>query len=159
MIITCDYKCENIYGIDLDELKSQGIKAIMFDLDSTIMVSKSATYSEKTRQWLETVQKEFLVAVVTNNNNPSYIEKVRAVSPFKVVADAKKPKTDAMSSLLAEYNIQPHEACMVGDRPLTDIVAGNRLGCKTILVGSINAENEGPLVQFVRWLERCTMKS
>ena len=46
---------------------------------------------------------------------------------------------------------------MVGDRPLTDILAGKRLGCKTILVGSINPKENLP-TKFVRALERSTIK-
>ena len=47
---------------------------------------------------------------------------------------------------------------MVGDRPLTDILAGKNAKMKTALVGSITAENEDFLVKFVRNLERITIK-
>ena len=43
---------------------------------------------------------------------------------------------------------------MVGDRPLTDILFGKFLGCKTVLVDSINWYEEKPIVRFVRGLER-----
>ena len=42
---------------------------------------------------------------------------------------------------------------MVGDRPLTDILAGKLAGCKTILVGSINPD-ENLATKIVRALER-----
>ena len=47
-----------------------------------------------------------------------------------------------MKKYLEDKGIMPSEAVMVGDRPLTDILGGIRLGCITILVDSINAENE-----------------
>ena len=53
--------------------------------------------------------------------------------------------------------MKPEEAVMVGDRPLTDILGGKFLGCKTILVGSINP-NENLPTKFVRALERSTIK-
>ena len=40
MFLKPDYNLESIYAIDLEDLKSQGIKALLFDLDSTIMASK-----------------------------------------------------------------------------------------------------------------------
>ena len=82
MIIKPDYNLENIYAIDLAELKNRGIKNLLFDLDSTIMASKSGYYSDKTREWLECVKKKFFIAVVSNNDKQSYIEKLRRVQIF-----------------------------------------------------------------------------
>lgn len=154
MFLKPDYKLKNIYEINLELLKCQGIKAIFFDLDSTIMVSKSAEYTEKTEKWLQEVDKDFFIAVITNNKNFDYVEKVKSISSFQVISDAKKPSTKAMRKLLSKICISPKEVVIVGDRPLTDILAGKLLGAKTILVGSINAENEGLPTKFVRWLER-----
>lgn len=154
MLLRPDFNLKNIYDIDLDLLKSQGVRAIFFDLDSTIMVSKSGEYTEKTQEWLKIVEENFFVAVVTNNKKFEYVEKVKSISSFQVIADAKKPSTKAMKKLLAKINIRPEEVVMVGDRPLTDILAGKLMGTKTILVGSINAANEGMPTRVVRWLER-----
>lgn len=149
-----DFNLKNIYEIDLNLLKNLGIKAIFFDLDSTIMVSKSGCYSPEADAWLKTVKEDFFVAVISNNKNKCYLEKVRSVSNFQIIGNAGKPSTKAMRELLAENNMLPEEVVIVGDRPLTDILAGKLLGSKTILVGSINHENECALTRFVRWLER-----
>lgn len=154
MLLKPDFNLKNIYEIDLDNLKSQGIKAILFDLDSTIMVSKSGEYLEKTDKWLKEVDKDFFIAVITNNKKCEYLEKVRSVSNFQIIGNAKKPSTKAIRHLLEKTCIKPSEVVIVGDRPLTDILAGKLLGAKTILVGSINAENEGYPTRIVRWLER-----
>ena len=58
---------------------------------------------------------------------------------------------------MKEYNLLPETTVFVGDRPLTDIICGKRLGCKTILVDSITAEIEKPIVRLARWFERCTV--
>lgn len=154
MLLKPCFNLKNIYEIDLELLKSQGVKAMFFDLDSTIMVSKSGSYDEKTIQWLEGIKKDFFVAVLTNNKNPDYIEKVKQASDFEIVPNAKKPSIIAMKELMIKNNFKPKEVVMIGDRPLTDILAGKRLKTRTILVGSINAHNEGIPTRFVRWLER-----
>lgn len=158
MFLKPDYNLESIYSIDLEELKKQGIKAILFDLDSTIMASKSAKYSEETLAWLEKVKKDFFVAVISNNNNREYIEKVKAISTFPTVFDARKPRAEIGLKFLKDNNISPKNAVMVGDRPLTDVWFGKRLGCKTILVDSITAKSEKKIVRFVRKLERLCVK-
>ncbi len=154
MIIKPDYNLKCVYDINLDELKNQGIKVIMFDLDSTIMISKSGCYRPETEEWLNEVKDKFTVAVISNNKSEEYIGKVQALSDFTVIGHASKPNPKKMKQYLNSLGIKPNEAVMVGDRPLTDIVAGKLLGCKTILVDSINAENENRPTRFVRWLER-----
>ena len=154
MLLKPDHNLKNIYEIDLELLKDQGVKAIFFDLDSTIMVSKSAQYTEKTEEWLKIVDEDFFIAVISNNKKVEYIEKVRSISSFQVIGNANKPSPKAMKKLLVKINMQPSEVVIVGDRPLTDILAGKLLGAKTILVGSINAHNEGRATRLVRWLER-----
>lgn len=154
MFLKPDFNLKNIYEIDLQHLKDTGIEAIFFDLDSTIMVSKSGAYQEKTEKWLKEVDKDFFIAVISNNKKTDYIDKVRSISDFEVIGNANKPSPGTMKKLLSEININPKNVVIVGDRPLTDILAGKLLGAKTILVDSINAENEVPATRFVRWLER-----
>ena len=62
-----------------------------------------------------------------------------------------------MRTYLESAGIEPECAVMVGDRPLTDILAGKLLGCKTILVGSINPKENLP-TKIVRALERSTIR-
>jgi len=158
MFIKPDYNLKSIYDIDLDQLQKQGIKAILFDLDSTLMASKSGIYTDEVYSFIKKVQEKFFMAVVSNNKNPEYIKKVSEISHFPVLFHACKPKTGIVLQFLAKHNVNPKDCVLVGDRPLTDILCGKRLGCKTILVDSITADAESKLVRFVRWLERLSIK-
>lgn len=159
MFIKPDYNIENIYAINLEALKAQGINAMLFDLDSTLMGSKTGCYTEKTLTWLSEVRKDFFVGVVSNNNNPEYIKKVTDCSDFPVVFSAHKPDTKVAKKFMDKHGLKPETTCFVGDRPLTDVMCGKNLGCKiTILVDSITADIEKPIVRVARWLERCTIK-
>ena len=159
MFIKPDFNINSIYDIDLDKLKEIGIKAIFFDLDSTIMISKSANYTEKTKNWLDNVKKDFRIAVVTNNNRKDYLKKVKAISDFPVYGNAKKPNTEVLENAIKGFCVAKEQVAIVGDRPLTDILVGKKAKVKcTILVDSINAENEGIPTRFVRFLERLFIK-
>lgn len=158
MIIKPDYNIKCVYDINLDDLLEKGIKVIMFDLDSTIMISKSGEYRPETVEWLNEVKQKFTIAVISNNKNEDYIAKVRSASDFTVIGHASKPNPGKMRKYLESINVLPQNAVMVGDRPLTDIVAGKLLGCKTILVDSINAENENIPTRLVRRLERLVIR-
>lgn len=154
MFLKPDYDLKNIFEIDLENLKSQGIKALLFDLDSTLMGSKKGFYTDEVLTWLENVRRDFFIGVVSNNNNPDYMEKVRACTDFPIIFEAHKPDIKVAQKFMKEHNVQPETSCFVGDRPLTDVLCGKRLGCMTILVDSITADIEKPIVRFARKLER-----
>lgn len=158
MFIKPDYNLNNVYEINFEELKQQGIKCLMFDLDSTIMVSKSANFLPETIEWFNTFLNDFEVAIISNNKNEKYIENASKIAPCRVIGKADKPNPKVMKEYLKSVNIEPKNAVMIGDRPLTDILVGKRLGCKTILVGSINP-NENLPTKFVRALERSTIRN
>ncbi len=158
MFIKPDYNLKNIYEINFNELKEQGIKCIMLDLDSTVMQSKSSEFTQKTIEWFNTFINDFEVAIVSNNTQKEYIEKASKIAPCRVIGKANKPNPKIAKKYLDEIGVKPSEAVMVGDRPLTDILVGKFLGCKTILVGSINP-NENIPTKLVRALERSTIRS
>ena len=157
MFIKPDYNLKNVYEINFQELKNQGIKCIMLDLDSTIMISKSASFLPETIEWFNTFLNDFEVAIISNNFSEEYIENASKIAPCRVIGAARKPNPEVMRAYLNEIGVKPEEAVMVGDRPLTDILGGKFLGCKTILVGSINP-NENLPTKFVRALERSTIR-
>lgn len=158
MFLKPDYEVENIYAIDLDELKNIGINAILFDLDSTLMASKSAEYAPSTLKWLNNVRNNFFIGVISNNKNAEYIKKVIAISDFPILFDAKKPSVKKTSEFMAKYEILPEHTVIVGDRPLTDILCGKKLGCKTILTDSITAKEENMPTRLVRKMERLCIR-
>ena len=157
MFIKPDYNLKNVYEIDFERLKSQGVECIMFDLDSTLMISKSGKFLPETIEWFNSFSKDFETVIVSNNKNEKYIENANKIAPCKVIGYANKPNPKIMGEYLKSINIEPKKAVMVGDRPLTDILAGKLLGCKTILVGSINPTENIP-TRLVRVLERSVIR-
>ncbi len=159
MFLKPDYNLKKVFDINLDELKANGTKIILFDLDSTLMASKSATYSPEIKEWLSNVRKDFQIAIVSNNNNTDYINKVKSITDFPVLFEACKPCAGKAKEFLTSLGFEPKEAVLVGDRPLTDIWCGKKLGCKTILVDSITAETENIPTRVVRKIERLCIKN
>lgn len=154
MILKADYEAKTVFEINYDELKNQGIKVIAFDLDSTVMKSKSGTFDEQTQKLFENLKKDFSLLIISNNSNSEYIERAISQIDFPVIGNAHKPCIKTSKKFLKEHGISIDEMVMVGDRPLTDILFGKLLGCKTILVDSISWQEEKPIVRFARCLER-----
>ena len=158
MILKPDYNVVSLFDIDFKEIKYKGINAVLFDLDSTVMPSKSGEYPAKVRELLEELKQNFVVAIISNNKNKEYIEKVQSQSHFPVIGNANKPSPKVMKEFLRSVNVLPEAAVVIGDRPLTDILAGKLLGAKTILVDSITKDTENKPTRFVRMLERLVIR-
>lgn len=158
MILKPDYNLESLFDIDFKEIKAQGINAVLFDLDSTVMPSKSGEYPQKVKELLNNLKQNFVVAIISNNKRKEYIEKVQKMSDFPVIGNANKPSPSIMREFLKSVNIKPADAVVVGDRPLTDILAGKLLGAKTILVDSITKDTENKPTRIVRKLERLVIR-
>lgn len=158
MILKPDYNVVSLFDIDFKEIKSQGINAILFDLDSTLMPSKSGEYPPKVVALLQELKQNFVIAVMSNNKNKEYIEKVQKISDFSVVGEANKPSPKVMREFLKTVNILPNETVVIGDRPLTDVLAGKLLGAKTILVDSITKDTENLPTRFIRKVERIVIR-
>lgn len=158
MLVKPDYNVESLEDIDFDALKSEGKSVLMFDLDSTLMPSKSGDYLPKTKELLKKLQQDFTVVVLSNNTNQNYIDKVRSVTDFEVISHARKPDAKVMLDYLNRIGKSVDEAVMIGDRPLTDILCGQNANVTTILVDSITKDTEHKIVRFVRFLERLFVK-
>lgn len=158
MLVKPDYNVESLEDIDFDALKSEGKSVLMFDLDSTLMPSKSGDYLPKTKELLKKLQQDFTVVVLSNNTNQNYIDKVRLITDFEVISHARKPDTKVMLDYLNRIGKSVDEAVMIGDRPLTDILCGQNANVTTILVDSITKDTEHKIVRFVRFLERLFVK-
>lgn len=153
-----DYNLNSIYDINAEELLRRGVKCIFFDLDSTVMQSKTGKFTEKTLQFLGELSKYFKIAIISNNHKKHYIQKVESQCNIKIYSHAKKPDTGVLKKACREFEVDERACAMVGDRPLTDILAGKRANMVTILVDSISKDKESLIVRFVRKLERLTIK-
>ena len=158
MFLKPDYNIESIYDINIVELKEKGIKALFFDLDSTVMKSKSGKFSYKTLQFLNDLRTNFNLAIITNNKNLEYIKKAESQIDIPIYYSAKKPSKATLLEACNDFKINTINCAMIGDRPLSDILAGIRAGMTTILVDSISKDEETPIVRFARYLERLTIK-
>ncbi len=158
MLLRPNYNLNSIYDIDIEELKSVGIKGLFFDLDSTLMKSKSGKFAFKTIQYLNDLKMNFKLAIVTNNKKKSYIQKVKSQTDIPVYSEAKKPNTEVLLKACYHLNLNPEQVAMIGDRPLSDILGGQRAKMTTILVDSISKDEENFVVRFARFLERLTIE-
>ncbi len=157
MFLKPDYNLESIYDIDIEQLVNKKIKTLFFDLDSTLMKSKTGKFSFKTLQFLNDLKTNFIIAIVTNNKNLDYIKKAQSQIDVPIYYRAKKPDTLVLLNACKDLGVSPKNCAFIGDRPLSDILVGVRCSMTTILVDSISKDEENCIIRFARFLERLTI--
>lgn len=153
------YIVEHVTDINLEDLKADGIKGFMFDLDNTLMAPHSGQLTVEIALWLEKVKENFKIAILSNNPHQKYIEQAAKEIGCIAYAKAKKPKIKTALQALKDLDLLPSQIAMVGDRPLTDIWVGQRLKLTTVLVDPLIKHKEVKIVKMLRRLERIFIKS
>ena len=101
---------------------------------------------ERVEDWLRTVFRRFRVDFAGFYYCPHHPE--GDVAEFAIECDCRKPGDGMLRRAAADLGIDLSEAWMVGDI-LDDVEAGNRAGCRTILIDNDN-ETEWRL-STLRW--------
>jgi len=153
------YIVERVTDINLEDLKEEGIKGIIFDLDNTLMPPKTANLPEDISDWLDNVKNFFKIAIVSNNPHEIYLQKAKVKLNCPMYGKAQKPRRAVALKAIKDLDLLPSQVVIVGDRPLTDILVGQRLGIFTILVDPLIKREETAIVKFLRKLERIFIKS
>ncbi len=110
------------------------MKGLIFDLDSTLIESKSARLTDEVNAWLVRADRILRWSSLSNNKNTVYLEKVKTLLDMPVIGYAKKPSRRGFRQAMEMLEMSPEQVAVVGDRPLTDILGGKRSGAKTVLV-------------------------
>ena len=147
----------DVTDIDLARLKQDGVRGLIFDLDSTLLAPHSGKLTPQVAEWLVFARDNFKVAIVSNNQRAHYIEQVKELLKMPVIGKAAKPRRKAFIQVLKTFEMQAHEVAVIGDRPLTDVLGGQRAGMKTVLVWPLKTMREPRWVTMMRKLERIVL--
>lgn len=148
---------EAIYKITPEQLKKHGIKAVLTDLDNTLIAWNNPDGTKELREWLVAMQQAQIPVIVVSNNNDARV--ARAVAPFALayIPRALKPFTKGIKQACQVVAIDKADVVMVGDQIMTDILGANRAGIKSILVQPVIATDSWK-TQINRFFERIIMK-
>ncbi|NMD70625.1 YqeG family HAD IIIA-type phosphatase [Bacillus sp. DNRA2] len=148
-----DQHVKSVFDISPQQLKSRGIKAIITDLDNTLVEWDRPNATPKLIEWFKDMEKNNILITIVSNNNE---ERVKAFSePHKIpyIFRARKPMGRAFQKALRQMNVRKEEVVVIGDQLLTDVFGGNRSGIHTILVVPV-AKTDGFFTKFNRQMER-----
>ncbi len=121
--------------IDIDWLKSLGVRCVLMDRDNTCVPRDSKVAPPAVMDWIERVHDAGMTTcIVSNNFHSKQVERSAAELDSGVIHHAMKPFPFAVRAALRKMGVRPDEAILIGDQVYTDVWAGNLAGVRTVLV-------------------------
>lgn len=124
----------SIHHIDLDRLAGLGKKAVLLDLDNTLVEWNHPEPPVELLKWLAAVRARGMQPCLVSNNKGPRVSAFAAKAGIPYVSNAIKPRRKGFREAMARLGVTPDQTVVVGDQLFTDILGGNRSGAYTILV-------------------------
>ena len=147
---------KDIFSINYQKLKEQGIKLLIFDLDNTIGSIKENYIKDREKELLSSLKEDFIL-VVASNSKKERVSRFLENSNIEYFSFSLKPTLKVLFKLKKKYNIAYQDMAIIGDQIMTDIFMGNRLNLTTILVDPI-INIDFKITSLNRKLEKIMMK-
>ena len=147
---------EAIYQITPEQLKAHGLKAVLTDLDNTLIAWDNPNGTKELIDWLKMMDKAGIPVVVVSNNKASRVAKAIESFELDFVSRAMKPFSVGIKSAQQKLGLSKNEIVMIGDQIMTDVRGANRAGVRSILVKPV-IPTDSWKTQFNRATERKIM--
>ena len=147
---------ESIHHIDIDQLKRNKIRAVITDLDNTLVECDRPEATPEVISWLGRLHDAGIQVTVVSNNNKERVQRFCAPLDLGFICAARKPTNRAFLQAVRQMNVTIAETVVIGDQLFTDVLGGNRLGFHTILVVPV-AQTDGFWTRFNRQMERVAL--
>lgn len=148
---------EAIYQITPEQLKKKGIKAVLTDLDNTLIAWNNPDGTKELLNWIQTMKEASIPVIVVSNNKAERIHRVVEQLGLDYVARALKPTQKGFKEVEKKFSLPKESLVMVGDQIMTDIRGANGAGIRSILVKPV-VETDAWNTKFNRRLEKIVMR-
>ncbi|MBD1193417.1 YqeG family HAD IIIA-type phosphatase [Vulcanococcus sp. Clear-D1] len=129
-------------ALPLHQLLAQGIRALVLDVDRTLLPRRGSELPPAVEAWLRRAQQTLPLHLFSNNPSRSRIGAVADQLGVSYTTSAGKPRRGPLRRVIEQLDLPHSQVAIVGDRVFTDVLAGNRLGLYTVLVKPVNPEGE-----------------
>ena len=122
---------EAIFDIDFEKLRTLGKQALLFDFDNTLAERGAPAMPSISNALLANLAiTGFRIGILTNRRPRRTIADVS----FPIIYRARKPQRAGYLAMLEMLSSSPKQGVMIGDRYITDMLGGNRVGIHTIRI-------------------------
>ncbi|CCV64276.1 Hydrolase, HAD superfamily [Alteracholeplasma palmae J233] len=146
----------SIYEIPYQSYKQQGINALFFDLDNTIISYEETELTTEHVEFLQKLEKDFKVVIVSNARSSRVLTAIKG--QFSYVYLSKKPFKGGYKKALKLASVNPDEVLMIGDQLMTDVYGASRMKIKAVLVKAVKRKSDHFFTRLNRKIEKLVLK-
>ena len=144
---------KSIFEIDTDGLRKKGIKAIIFDIDNTLVPYDVAEAPKEIIGFFKELQDQGFKICLFSNNTRERVLRFNMGLKLIAIHKANKPLTRKFKVAMTLLGTNKKTTAIVGDQIFTDVYGGNRIGMTTILVEPVSSKDEW-ITKIKRGIER-----
>jgi HAD superfamily phosphatase (TIGR01668 family) len=146
-----------IYDLDVEALWRRGYRALLLDLDNTLVPWHGETVSPEVADWLcDAADRGFALCMVSNSKGSRARKLQKLLDIPEAVYQAGKPLRRGFQQAQTRLGLPPEQCLVIGDQLLTDILGATRSGMPCILVDPM-ARRELWATYALRWIERVVL--
>lgn len=149
---------ESIYSITPAQLEKNNIKAVLTDLDNTLIAWNNPEATEESILWIEMMKKAGIPVMILSNNSDKRVKVVADHLGLEYIPRGMKPSRRGLRNAQKKLGLPKEEILMVGDQIMTDVLASNRFGVRNVLVKPILASDAWN-TKFNRFIELKVMNA
>lgn len=132
---------KNIKEITIDFLKKNNIKALILDVDNTL-IDFYKNIPQGTKEWCFNLKEQGIkFCIVSNTNKREKVEMVANELEMPYFNLAKKPFKPGLKKAIKLLNENNENIAAVGDQIFTDVLGANRLNMFSILVEPLDKKD------------------
>ena len=98
---------QSISNLSLEYLLTNGIKALVLDVDGTLLPRNELLVHSSVNLWIQKAQVNFIIHLASNNPSRKRIETIGQQLNIEFTYRAAKPSRNAIRRIQEKINIQP----------------------------------------------------
>lgn len=141
MLFKPDIKLRGITDITVELLNKFNIKALLLDVDNTMSTHHGTVLTDGLMEWIAKMQQNGIKLMVLSNSKRKRIEPFAARIGLPFISLGCKPLPTGYLRGVKALGEKRKNVAIVGDQIFTDILGGNAVGVKTVLLTPIKLED------------------
>ena len=132
-----DVMFDGIHDITPEYLQNAGIRAVVLDIDNTLVTYGMPEPTEDVIAWIDALRGAGVAVSLASNNDRDRVELFNAKLGVFATYKSGKPSPRAVLAACRHFGVTPEEVAVIGDQIFTDVLCARRAGAHAILVSPL----------------------